>query len=370
MQRPDDRVDARAHQGRRNQVTALAPELALATDYEDVRVCEGERSGLTMAVAVHRTVNGRSLGGLRIEPYRSIDDAVADVKRLARAMTFKAAVAKLPLGGGKGVIAYDPDSPPDAYHRHLALHDFAELVESFDGRYITAQDAGTSLDDIAFVGQFTRHIAGHPRSDGGSGDPAPYTAHGVEVAIRSSLRIPLKGRRAVIVGLGHVGSALARRLHAAGARLAVSDIDPRKQQFARTLGAEWLEPREAMMAEGDVLAPCALGGALDPRTIARLRVPVVAGAANNQLSSEEGADLLRERGIVWAPDFVINAGGLIAVSDELNGFDPGRVENAIEGIGDTVREIYARAAVAGTNTLIAAHELAVERSGGLDGNRT
>jgi leucine dehydrogenase len=350
-------------------MTALA-DPALASDYEDVRVCDGPRSGLTMAIAVHRTIAGRSLGGLRFEPYRSADDAVADVKRLARAMTFKAAVAKLPLGGAKGVIAYDPDSPPDPYHRQLALHDFAELVESFDGRYITAQDAGTSIDDIACVGQFTSHIAGHQRSDGGSGDPAPYTAHGVEVAIRASLRIPIKGRRVVIVGLGHVGSELARLLHAAGARLAVADIDRCKQDFARTLGAEWLEPGEAMMAEGDVLAPCALGGALDPRTVARLRVPVVAGAANNQLSSDASADLLRERGIVWAPDFVVNAGGLIAVSDELNGFDRARVERRIEAIGDTLKDIYARAAASGSNTLTAAQELAVERSGGLDGNRT
>jgi leucine dehydrogenase len=351
-------------------MTALATEQVFATDYEDLRVCEGERSGLPMAVAVHRTVNGRSLGGLRIEPYRSVDDAVADVKRLARAMTFKAAVAKLPLGGGKGVIAYDPDSPPDTYHRHLALHDFADLVESLEGRYITAQDAGTALDDIGYVGQFTDHIAGHPLSDGGSGDPAPYTAQGVEVAIQASLRIPLKGRRVVIVGLGHVGSELARRLHAAGAELAVTDLNPRKREFASSLGAEWLDPAKAMMAEGDVLVPCALGGALDRATIAHLRVPVVAGAANNQLATEEAADLLRERGVVWAPDFVINAGGLIAVSDELNGFDSVRVEHAIEGIGDTVREIYARAAAAGTNTLIAAQELAAERSGGLDGNRT
>ncbi len=352
-------------------MTALATDRALATNYEDVRVCEGPRSGLTMAIAVHRTVNGRSLGGLRFEPYRSVDDAIADVKRLARAMTFKAAVAKLPLGGAKGVIAFDPDSPPDtAYHRHLALRDFAELVESFEGRYITAQDAGTSLEDIAYIGRFTSHIAGRPRAEGGAGDPSPYTAYGVEVAIRASLRVPLTGRRVVIVGLGHVGSELARRLHGAGAKLIVSDIDPRKRELARSLGVEWLQPAEALIAEGDVFAPCALGGSLDPRTIARLHAPVVAGAANNQLSSEAAADRLRERGVVWAPDFVINAGGLIAVADELHGFDADHVERAIEGIGDTLQEIYARAAAAGTNTLKAAQELAVERSGGFDGNRT
>jgi leucine dehydrogenase len=349
-------------------MTAVASDRVLASDYEDIRVCEGARSGLTMAVAVHRTVDGRSLGGCRFEPYRSAEDAITDVKRLARAMTFKAAIAGLPLGGAKGVIAYDPDSPPDFYHRKLALHYFAELVESFHGRYITAQDAGTSLEDITYVGRFTEYIAGHPRSEGGAGDPSPYTAHGVEVAIRASLRIPLKGREVVIVGLGHVGSALAMRLRGAGARLVVADIDPRKRRLAQELDAEWVTPAEALIAEADLLAPCALGGVLTPDTIAHLRVPVIAGAANNQLSSESAADLVLGRGVVWAPDFVVNAGGLIAVADELHGFDPDRVERSIERIGDTLQEIYAHAAAAGTNTLIAAQELAVERSGGLHGN--
>ena len=350
-------------------MTAVASD-GTATDYEDVRVREGARSGLTIAIAVHRTVGGRALGGCRFEPYSSTEDAIADVKRLARAMTFKAAIAGLRLGGGKGVIAYPPDSPPDGYHRKLALHDFAELVDSFDGRYITAQDAGTALEDIAYIGRFTDHIAGHPLSEGGSGDPSPYTAHGIEVAIGASMRIPIAGRRIVIVGLGHVGAALARLLCEAGARLAVTDIDPHKRELARELDAEWLEPGEALVSGADLLAPCALGGVLNESTIPRLQVPIVAGAANNQLASEAAADMLRDRGIVWAPDFVINAGGLIAVADELHGFNASRVERSIERIGDTVQQIYARAAAAGTNTLVAAQELAVERSGGIHGNDT
>jgi leucine dehydrogenase len=261
-----------------------------------------------------------------------------------------------------------PDSPPDAYHRRLALHDFAELVESFGGQYITAQDAGTSEEDIAYMARFTDHVAGRPRMDGGSGDPSPYTAHGIEVAIRASLRGELDGRHAIVLGLGHVGSKLARRLHEAGARLTVSDVDPRKRELAAQLGARWLEPHQAITAEADVFAPCALGGVLDHQSIAKLHVSVVAGAANNQLAAESAADALRERGIVWAPDFVANAGGLIAVADELHGFDAQRVERSIERIGETLQEIYARAAAAGTNTLIAAQELAAERSGGLDDN--
>ncbi len=349
-------------------MTALASGRPLSSGYHEIKLKEGKRSGLTMAIAVHRTVDGRSLGGLRFEPYGSADDALLDVKRLARAMTFKAAVAGLRLGGGKGVIAAEPDSPPDAYHRRLALRDFAELVESFGGQYISAQDAGTSEEDIAYMARFTDHVVGHPRAEGGSGDPSPYTAHGVDIAIRASLRGALEGRHVIVVGLGHVGSKLALRLREAGARLTVSDVDPGKRKLAERLDARWLEPHQAMTAEGDVLAPCALGGVLDTDTIANLRVSVVAGAANNQLASDGAADALRKRGIVWAPDFVVNAGGLIAVADELHGFDSERVEHSIERIADTLEEIYARAAAAGTNTLIAAQELATERSGGLDDN--
>jgi leucine dehydrogenase len=349
-------------------MTALAPGRPFLSDFHEIRVREGKRSGLTVAIAIHRTVDGRSLGGCRFEPYSSADDAILDVKRLARAMTFKAAVAGLRLGGGKGVIAAMPDSPPDSYHRRLALRDFAELVDSFMGQYITAQDAGTSEEDISYMARFTDHVSGRPRADGGSGDPSPYTAHGIEVAIRASLRGELEGRHVIVVGLGHVGSTLARRLHEAGARLTVSDVDPAKRELALGLGARWLEPHQAMTAEADVFAPCALGGVLDQRSISKLQVSVVAGAANNQLAAESAADALRERGIVWAPDFVANAGGLIAVADELHGFDAGRVERSIERIGETLKEIYARAAAAGTNTLIAAQELAAERLGGLDDN--
>ncbi len=351
-------------------MTAVASARVLASDYEEVRACPGPRSRLHMAIAIHRTVDGRSLGGLRFEPYDTAEDALTDVKRLARAMTVKAAVTGLRLGGAKGVIAHPPGSPPDPELRRLALRDFAQLIDSFDGRYITAQDAGTSIEDISCIGQSTDHIAGRPRSEGGSGDPSPYTAHGIEVAIRTTLQAPIAGCHVVVVGLGHVGSHLAERLHQAGARLTVADVNDAKLALAERLGAEWMAPEDAIGAEADVLAPCALGGMLDLDTIARLQVSVVAGAANNQLASDLAADALLQRGIVWAPDFVINAGGLIAVEDELHGFDQRRVERSIERIGDTLNEIYDRASRDGTNHLIAAQQLAVERSGGLDGNDT
>jgi leucine dehydrogenase len=337
-------------------MSATAEHAVVLRDYEDVRVRRGRRSGLTVAIAVHRTVKGRSLGGCRMKPYASPDDAVRDVERLARAMSFKAAVSGLELGGAKGVIALDPTESLTDELRRDALQDFAELVESFEGRYITAQDVGVSAEDIAFMEQFTDHVAGRPASEGGCGDPSPYTAHGVEVAIRASLgdARPLAGAHIVVIGLG-------QRLRDAGAKLTVSDVDRRKQDLARRLWADWVSPEQAMRTEADLLAPCALGGVLNPDAVAALRVPVIAGAANNQLSDESVADLLSARGVVWAPDFVVNAAGLIAVADELHGFDPARAERSIEGIADTLKEIYARAA-AGMNTLLAAKQLAAERS--------
>ena len=332
-------------------------EVESAQEFEDVRVIEGPRSGITMAVAIHRTVGGRSLGGCRMWHYADDATAVSDVERLARSMSFKAAAAGLGLGGGKGVIALPDGVLPDSRRRD-ALHDFAELVESLDGRYVTAQDVGASLQDMQYIARFTEHVVGRP---GQAGDPAPYTAHGVETAIRASAG-DLAGKHIVVVGLGHVGGRLARRLAAAGARLLLSDIDPARRDLAEELGAAWLDdPYAALEAEADVFAPCALGGVLDEAAVERLRVPVVAGAANNQLAHDGVAELLHERGIRWAPDFIANAGGLIAVSDELHGFDRERVERRIATIGETLAEVYARTT---TSTLAAAKELAAERLGG------
>jgi leucine dehydrogenase len=328
----------------------------LPSDHEEVRVIHGPRSGLLMAVAVHRTIEGRSLGGCRMWHYASEDEAVADVERLARSMTFKAAAAGLRLGGGKGVIAL-PEQPVTGAAREDMLRDFAELVESFGGRYVTAQDVGAAVEDMAYVGRFTDHVAG--RADE-AGDPSPYTALGVETAIRASAGDPAR-KRIVVVGLGHVGGELARRLARAGADLVVCDLDPRRRTLADELGARWIDPAAALDTPADVLAPCALGGLLDEEVVTRLQVPVVAGAANNQLAHDGIAELLHARDVLWAPDFIANAGGLIAVSDELHGFDRARVERRIAAIGDTLADVYARTR---TSTLAAAKELAAERLGG------
>ena len=243
-------------------MSVLASEHTLSVpEFEEVRVGRGRRSGVTMVVAVHRTVQGRALGGCRIWSYPSTADAVRDAERLASSMTLKAAVAGLRLGGGKAVIALEDAAPLVGLRRERVLHDFAELVDSFGGRYITAQDVGATLQDMVYLSRFTRYVTGRPVAHGGAGDPSPYTAHGVEVAIRASVHGSLAGRRVVIIGLGHVGSELAMRLHHAGARLVLSDSDERKRKLAKhLLGASWVSPEEALEVEADVLAPCALGG--------------------------------------------------------------------------------------------------------------
>ncbi len=339
---------------------------AVSRGFEEVRVGRGERSGLTMAIAVHHTVDGRALGGCRIWHYPTEAAVVREAERLARSMTFKAAISGLALGGAKAVISAPIDGLTGTL-RHDALHDFAEFVESFDGRYITAQDVGTSLADMEVVERYTDHMVGRPPAERGCGDPSPFTARGVDVAVRASVD-GIAGRHVVVIGLGHVGGELARRLAGHGARLTVADVDEGKRALAQRLGAAWCSPSQALELEADVLAPCALGGILNAETVPRLRVPVIAGAANTQLAQDAVADLLRARAILWAPDFVINAGGLIAVADEIHGFDRARAERAIDGIADTLAEVYSRASHDDTNTLIAAKRLANERVGGIDGS--
>lgn len=343
------------------------PSVSVSPGFEEVRVGRGERSGLTMAIAVHHTIEGRALGGCRIWHYPTDAAVVREAERLARSMTFKAAVAGLSLGGAKAVISAPRDGLQGTLRR-AALHDFAEFVDSFEGRYITAQDVGTSLADMEIVERYTDHMVGRPASEGGCGDPSPYTARGVDVAVRASADGPIAGKHAVVIGLGHVGGELARRLKEDGARLTVADVDPSKRAVAERLGAAWYAPDEALELEADVLAPCALGGVLTGESVPRLRVPVVAGAANTQLADDSVAELLRARHILWAPDFVINAGGLIAVADEIHGFDRERAERSIDAIADTLAEVYTRASQADTNTLIAAKALANERLGGIDGS--
>jgi leucine dehydrogenase len=281
--------------------------------------------------------------------YPAVGDAVSDALRLSRAMTLKAAVAGLPLGGGKGVIMQPIGEPLPRGRRHQALLDFADLVESLGGRYIAAEDVGTSSRDMSVIAQRTDHVAGLSRRRGGSGDPSPSTALGVLEAILATCErafgaASLAGRSVCVLGLGHVGSRVARLCLQADAAVTVSDVNSSLREPMVALGARWIDPRHAIRTRVDVLVPCALGGLLTERSAATLRCRAVAGAANNQLRTDAVARLLARRQILWAPDFVANAGGLINIAAEIGGYDPVAARNRVRSIGETLRRIYDRAA--------------------------
>jgi len=331
-------------------------------------VRRGRRSGFFVFVAVHSTARGPALGGCRMWRYDDSRAAMRDALRLSRAMTFKNAVADLPLGGGKGVIMVPAERDASAARRRDALRDFGDAVGSLGGRYVTAEDVGTSARDMTVIAEQTPHVTGLSRRRGGSGDPSPWTALGVHVAIEVSCAEAfssrsLRDRTIAVVGLGNVGGRLAIRLARAGANLVVADIDERKRALAEELGARWTTPDRALTAPVDVVAPCALGGVLDDESVPALSCRVVAGAANNQLADDRIADLLHERGILWAPDFVANAGGIVNIAVELEpaGYDPRRARRRVRGIGDTLAEVYANARAIGATPLTAAMELARRR---------
>jgi leucine dehydrogenase len=364
---------------RKTMAPAGIPPVAL--EHEELLVRRGRRSGLYQCVAVHSTALGPALGGLRLWHYDDPADAMRDALRLARGMTYKAASAGLDLGGGKGVICA-PQAPPDAPGRRDLLLDFGDLVESLDGRYVTAEDVGITPADLEVIAERTTHLTGLDAAHGGSGDPSPFTALGVEAAMRACANArfgssDLGGLTIAIAGLGHVGAVLARRLADDHAALIVSDIDSSRQGVAAELGARWLDPGEILEAECDILAPCALGGAIDERVLPRLRCEIVCGCANNQLSDEALAQALAEQGILYAPDFIVNAGGLIHVYKELRGYSEERATELALGIEDTLGSVFTQARDAGVTPLEAARRHAVARvasagdpSVGLDRSRS
>jgi leucine dehydrogenase len=320
-------------------------------------------------VAVHSTARGPSLGGCRIWTYSDSRAAVRDALRLSRAMTYKSAVAGLPLGGGKGVIMLPAGTaPPTGDDRRALLLDFGETVQTLDGAYLTAEDVGTSEPDMQVISEATSHVTGLATERGGSGDPSPWTALGVEAAIRVVCeRVfgspSLEGRSVAVVGVGSVGGRLAELLAAGGAELVLADIDDRRRELADRLGARWTDPQSAFTADVDVLAPCALGAVLDEDTVPLLRCSAIAGAANNQLADDAVGELLAARDIVWVPDFVANAGGVVNIAVELEpeGYAVERAEARVRSVGDTVRTVLDHAAATGATPLAAAMEIAHRR---------
>jgi leucine dehydrogenase len=337
-------------------------EMMAEHGHEQVVFSHEPTSGYKGIIAIHDTTLGPALGGTRFWKYGSDAEAIIDALRLSRGMTYKAAVAGLNLGGGKAVIIGDPKMA----QREMLFRAHGRFVDSLKGRYITAEDVGTTPEDMATAFECTRYAVGLPPELGGYGDPSPLTARGVEAAIGACLRSRFgnpspRGRAICVIGLGHVGLGLANRLSAAGAELLVTDIDEGKRRAAEALGARWIDPAEAIGAECDVLAPCALGGAIDAESVGRLRCEIVCGAANNVLADPAAADEMAERGVLYLPDFIANAGGLINVYAELHGLSEEHVAELVEGIGAAAERVLAQAAERGTTPLDAARAIAQRR---------
>lgn len=353
--------------------TKLQIETIPVEGFERVLKITEKNSKLTAIIAIHDTRLGPALGGTRIQPYASFDAALTDACRLAKGMTYKSAVAEVGFGGGKSVIIADPrkEKSPEL------LMAFGAAIEELAGSYIAAEDAGSTTADIAIIRRKTKYVVGlaHAKS---SGDPSPFTAWGVLRGIKSVVKRlyntdSLEGRKIAIQGLGNVGSRLAELLFWEGAHLIVSDIDPVKTQaIAAKYQAKPVSSDEILSAECDILSPCALGGILNDITIPKLRCKGIAGATNNQLLHDSHADKLRARGILYAPDFVINAGGLLNVAAELDddGYSPVSPRYKTHHIYDTLLAIYEIAERNQESTHKAALALADYRLKYLIGKRT
>ena len=340
-------------------------------NHQQVAFFKDRASGLKAIIAVHNTNLGPALGGCRMWPYASDDEALTDVLRLSRGMTYKSALANLKLGGGKAVIIGDPArDKTDAL-----LHSMGDFIEGLGGRYITAEDSGTSVADILKIGDRTDYVSGVDKITAHGGDPSPSTAYGVFVSLREAVyhrlgRSDLKGVKVAIQGLGNVGYRLAKHLREAGAVLFVSDIiQANVDRAVRELKAIEVTGDKIFTLDVDVFAPCALGAAINAQTINQLKVSVVAGAANNQLASVEQGHQLHRRGILYAPDYVVNAGGIIDVYcqrkmlEDNYGLEDYAADLAakVEGIGHTLREIFVRSDSENVATFVVADRVAEER---------
>ena len=318
-------------------------EHAEFANHEDVVFICDPKSGLKAIIAVHDTTLGPALGGCRVWPYATTAEALTDALRLSRGMTYKNAVAGLALGGGKAVIIADPRQDKT----EQMMEAFGAHVERLSGSYITAEDVGVSPEDMEAVARRTSHVRG--TSATGLGDPSPYTALGVFEGLKAAARhafgtSDLQDRSVSVQGLGHVGFGLCELLHDAGASLLVSDIHgPAVEKAMAKFSAKAVTPDEAHRVEADIFAPCALGGGLNARTIPQIRAKVIAGAANNQLQTADDGESLRKRGILYAPDYVINAGGVISIALAKPGENDEAVRQKTLAIADTLSEIFRRA---------------------------
>jgi len=338
-------------------------------DHESIHECIDPDSGLKAYIAIHNRNLGPALGGCRIWPYVSADEAITDVLRLSRGMTYKSAMAELPLGGGKAVILADPklDKTSEMLHR------MGDFVDSLSGAYITAEDSGTSVDDLQIIGQRTPFVAGvtHKELNDGSrvsGDPSPSTAYGVFVGIKASARYrfgdqnDLDGLSVAIQGVGNVGKRVARFLVDAGAKVYVADLyEEAVSDLADKIDINPVALHDIHKVKADVFAPCALGGFITEQTLSEMSAPVIAGAANNQLAHQGIGDLIIQENKLFAPDYVINAGGIIDIYYERSLYDHQRVLQHIERIADNLEEIFMLSEETGQPSQLVADEIAESR---------
>ncbi len=335
--------------------------------HEHVAFYHDKPSGLKAIIAVHNTNLGPALGGCRMWPYIDSQEALTDVLRLSKGMTYKSAMANLKLGGGKSVIIGDPRKQKSE-DMMLAMGRF---VDSLGGKYFTAEDSGIAVGDLKTMATQSEYITGvsaqyHYNNETPDGNPAPSTAYGVFTGLKASveyaLKTDLKGVRVAIQGVGHVGYRLAKHLHEHGAELFVTDIFPEGVERAvQEFGAQAVAPEKLYSLDVDVIAPCALGASINDETLPEIKAKVIAGAANNQLAKETMGEALRQRGILYAPDYVINAGGVIDIYHQRMTSSSEALRTHIEQIGDTLKEIYQRAESDEKATNIVANVIAEER---------
>jgi len=332
-------------------------------DYEQLIFCQDKNSGLKAIIALHDTTLGPALGGTRMWTYSSEEEAIEDALRLAKGMTYKNAAAGLDLGGGKTVIIGDPkkDKNPEMFRA------FGRYVQGLNGRYITAEDVGTTVDDMDLIHLETEFVTGVSAYNGASGNPSPVTAYGVYKGIKAAAKEAfgsdsLEGKTIAVQGIGNVAYALCEFLYKEGASLIVTDINKDAVQKAvDAFGAKAVDPEDIYDVACDIYAPCALGAVINDHTIPRLKAKVIAGSANNQLKSTKHGDIIHEKGIVYAPDYVINAGGVINVADELIGYNQERAMKKVETIYNSLERVFEIAKRDNITTYVAADRMAEER---------
>lgn len=340
-------------------------EYADELEYGELHFCVDAEIGLRAVVGIHNTNRGPAIGGTRFIEYESSNDAIFDVMRLARGMTYKAAISNLPHGGGKAVMVRPKGLTEE--QRTALFTRFGQFVDSLGGRYLTCEDSGTKVSDMNVVRGVTDSVLGFSEEEGSSGDPSPFTATGVRRGIEAAVafrykRNDLEGLHIAIQGVGNVGYYLAKELHQRGAKLTVTDIDAAAvKRCVSELGAIAVGPEDIYTVDCDIFAPCALGAILNDKSIPKLRCDIVAGAANNQLLYPKHGVDLRERGILYAPDYAINAGGLINVAEEYAGYNRQNVVTKVNAIFDTMTLIFERSERENKPTDVIADQIAHER---------